>query len=81
MPSAAPVTVQRRASATGVIMVAGQKIALGRIHARQIVSVHVTAGTMTIEIGAGGIQTVPAHHQQARPQPQSQRSRKAANVS
>ena len=34
-PSAEPVTVQRRASNTGVIMVAGQKIALGRIHAGQ----------------------------------------------
>ena len=32
-PSAEPVRVQRRASNTGVIMVAGQKIALGRIHA------------------------------------------------
>ena len=34
-PSAEPVTVQRVASNTGVIMVAGQKIALGRIHARR----------------------------------------------
>ena len=34
-PSAEPVTAQRVASNTGVIMVAGQKIALGRIHARQ----------------------------------------------
>jgi hypothetical protein len=32
-PSTEPVTVQRRASNTGVIMVVGQKIALGRIHA------------------------------------------------
>jgi hypothetical protein len=32
-PSAEPVTVQRRASNTGVIMVAWQKIALGRIRA------------------------------------------------
>ena len=29
-PSTEPVTVQRRASNTGVIMVAGQKVALGR---------------------------------------------------
>ena len=40
-PSTEPVTAQRVASNTGVIMVAGQKIALGRIHARQIVTVHV----------------------------------------
>jgi hypothetical protein len=50
-PSAEPVTVQRVASNTGVIMVAGQKIALGRIHARQIVTVHVAADTMTIDLG------------------------------
>ena len=31
-PSAEPVRVQRRASNTGVIMVVGQKIALGRMH-------------------------------------------------
>ena len=31
--------MQRRASNSGVIMVAGQKIALGRIHARKMVSV------------------------------------------
>jgi hypothetical protein len=34
-PSTAPVTAQRVASNTGVIMIAGQKIALGRIHARR----------------------------------------------
>ena len=36
-PSTGPVTARRRASNTDVIMVAGQKIALGRIHARQVV--------------------------------------------
>jgi hypothetical protein len=45
-PSAEPVTVQRRASSTGVIMVAGEKIALGRIHAGQVVTVHVAASTI-----------------------------------
>jgi hypothetical protein len=34
-PSVEPVRVQRRASNTGVIMVAGQKIALGRVHAER----------------------------------------------
>jgi len=38
-PSAEPVTVQRRAGNTGVIMVAGRKIALGRIYCAQIVTV------------------------------------------
>jgi transposase InsO family protein len=50
-PSAEPVTVQRRASNTGVIMVAGQKVALGRIHAGQVVTVHVAAETITIDFG------------------------------
>jgi transposase InsO family protein len=50
-PSTEPITVQRVASNTGVIMVAGQKIALGRIHARQIVTVHVAADVITIDLG------------------------------
>jgi transposase InsO family protein len=50
-PATEPVTVQRRASNTGVIMVAGQKIALGRIHARQIVTFHVAAEVITIDLG------------------------------
>ena len=50
-PSTEPITVQRVASNTGVIMVAGQKIALGRIHARQIVTAHVAAEVITIDLG------------------------------
>jgi transposase InsO family protein len=50
-PSTEPVTVQRRASNTGVIMVVGQKIALGRIHARQVVTVHVAEHTIAVELG------------------------------
>ena len=48
-PSLEPVRVQRRASNTGVIMVAGQKVALGRIHAHTVVTVHVAETTLTIE--------------------------------
>jgi hypothetical protein len=40
-PPCEPVTVQWVASNTGVIMGAGQKVAPGRIHVRQIVTVHV----------------------------------------
>jgi transposase InsO family protein len=36
-----PVTVQRRVSATGVVMVTGQVIALGRVHAGKTVTIHV----------------------------------------
>jgi len=50
-PSSEPVTFQRRASNTGVIMVVGQKSALGCIHAGQIVTVHVAQHTVTIDLG------------------------------
>jgi hypothetical protein len=49
--------VQRRASNTGVIMVVGQKIAIGGIHARQVVTVHVAEHTITVELGGGDIRT------------------------
>jgi len=32
-------------------MVTGQKVALGRTHARQVVTVHVAERTLTIELG------------------------------
>ncbi len=57
-PSTEPVTAQRRASNTGVIMVAGQKIALGRIHAGQVVTVHVAADTITIDLDDQDSRTV-----------------------
>jgi transposase InsO family protein len=56
-PSTEPVTVQRRASATGVILVARQKIALGRAQAGRTITVHVAEHTLTIET-EGGPRTV-----------------------
>jgi hypothetical protein len=50
-PSLEPVRVQRRASNTGVIMVAGQKVALGHVHAHTTVTVYVAETTLTIEAG------------------------------
>jgi hypothetical protein len=50
-PRSEPVTVQRRVSATGVIVVCRQRVALGRIHAGRIVSVHVSEHTLAIELG------------------------------
>ena len=44
-PPSEPVRVPRRASATGVIVVCGQKIALGRAHAAQTVSIAVSDTT------------------------------------
>jgi Integrase core domain len=63
-PSTERVTAQRRASNTGVIMVAGQKIALGRIHAGHVVTVHVAAETVTIDLGedAAGSRLEWPHH-------------------
>ena len=81
VPATSPVTVQRRASNSGVIMVVGQKIALGRIHARKMVSARVTAGTITIEIGADDIRTIRRTTSQPVRNLRAQRSRKAANVS
>jgi hypothetical protein len=57
-PSTEPVTAQRRASNTGIIMTAGQKIALGRIHARQVLTVHVAADTITIDPGGDDVRTI-----------------------
>jgi transposase InsO family protein len=48
-PSSEPVTVQRRASTEGVIMVAGQKVAIGRAHAHHTVTVHVAENTLAVE--------------------------------
>ena len=56
-PSTSPVTVQRRASNSGTIMVTGQVLALGRTHAHTIVTVHVAEHTITIDLAAGDHRT------------------------
>jgi len=56
-PAIEPVRVQRRASNSGVIMVVGQKVALGRAHAYQTVTVYVADTTLTIDYD-GGVRTV-----------------------
>ena len=43
-------TVQRRISATGVITVCRQPVALGRVHAGRTVTVHVAEHTLAIEL-------------------------------
>jgi hypothetical protein len=50
-PSVEPITVQRVASNSGVIMVAGQKVALGRLHARAIVTDHLQRGGPVLQDG------------------------------
>ena len=80
-PSAEPVTAQRVASNTGVIMIAGQKIALGRIHARQIVTVYVAADTITIDLASDDIRVVRRTTTQPVRSIKAQQPRKAAHVS
>jgi transposase InsO family protein len=71
-PSVEPVTAQRRASNSGVITVAGQKLALGRHHAHTVVTVHVAEHTITVELDNGARRTfhrtttqpVPSHKAQ-----------------
>ena len=57
-PVTEPITVQRRASNTGVIMIAGQMIALGRTHAHRIVTAHVADTTITIDLDDGDQRTI-----------------------
>jgi hypothetical protein len=80
-PPAEPVTAQRRAGNTGVIMVAGQKIALGRSCAGQVVTVHVAAETITIDLGGEDTRTVRRTTSQAVRSIKAHRPRKAAHVS
>ena len=57
-PSTEPVTVQRRASNSGGIMVAKQKVWLGRQWAGTTVTVHVCETTLAIELPDGDTRVV-----------------------
>ena len=57
-PSTEPIRVQRRASNTGVIMVCGQKVALGRVYQHQTVTIHVSETTLAIELDEGETRVV-----------------------
>jgi hypothetical protein len=52
-PRTDPVRVQRLASNSGIVMVVGQKVALGRIHARKTVTIEVSADMLHIECDDG----------------------------
>jgi hypothetical protein len=62
-------------------MVAGQKIALGWIHARQIITVHVAAEVMTIDLGGDDTRTVRRTTTRPVRSVKAQQHRKAAHVS
>lgn len=57
-PSTEPITVQRRASNTGVVMVCGQKVALGRVHRHQTLTIAVSDTTLAIELDDGETRVV-----------------------
>lgn len=57
-PSVEPVRIQRRASTAGVIMVCGQKVALGPVHRHQPLTVHVSKTTLAIELDDGETRVV-----------------------
>jgi len=61
-------------------MIAGQKIALGRIHAARIVTVHVTAEVITIDLGGDDTRTVRRTTTQPVRSIKAQQHRKAAHV-
>jgi hypothetical protein len=80
-PAAEPVRVQRRASNTGVIMVVGQKIALGRIHQHQTVTVLVSDTTLAVEFGDGDTRVIRRTTTQPVRSIKGQRPRTATSVS
>jgi hypothetical protein len=47
-PGVEPITVPHRTSTNSVIMVTGQKLALGRAHAHTVLTVHVAEHTITV---------------------------------
>jgi len=57
-PRTEPIRVQRRASNTGIVMVVGQKIALGRAHKHQTVTIWVSETTLAIELDDGETRVV-----------------------
>jgi hypothetical protein len=58
-PPSGPVTVQRRVSSRGGIMVATQKIQVGLIHAGKVVTVTAEDHAFRLAIGEGAIDVVP----------------------
>jgi hypothetical protein len=62
-------------------MVTGQKIALGRIHAGQVVTVHVSGEVITIDLAGEDTRTVRRTTIQPVRSIKAHRPRKAAHVS
>ena len=75
--AAEPIRVQRIVWDTGVIMVAGQKIALGRIYRHQVVTVYVCETSLTVEFPDGDTRTIARTTDQAVRSIKAQRPRTA----
>ena len=73
--------MQRRASTTGVITVAGQKVALGRTHQHQTVTVLVSETTLAIELADGDTKIISRTTTQPVRSIKGQRPRTATNIS
>ena len=57
-PSPEPIRAQRRVASNGVLMVAGQKLTVGRQHKYQTLTIHVSDTTLTIEVPDGETRVV-----------------------
>jgi transposase InsO family protein len=80
-PSVEPIRVQRRASSSGIIMVAGQKVALGRTHQHQTVTVLVSQTTLAVEFDDGDTKIISRTTTQPVRSIKGQRPRTATPVS
>jgi len=78
-PRTEPIRIQRLASNSGGISVCGQKIALGRIHARKTVTVHVCHDMLTIDLD-DGTRTVRRTTTQPVTQIKAHRPRKVTHI-
>ena len=76
-----PVPRRSVASNTGVIMVVGQKVALGRIHQHQTGAVLVSDATLTVEFGDGDTRVIRRTTTQPVRSIKGQRSRTATSFS
>jgi hypothetical protein len=72
---------QRRVASTGVFLVAGQRVSLGRAHAHQTVTVHASETTLMIEFDDGETRLVRRTTTQPVRSIKGQRPRTTTNAS
>jgi transposase InsO family protein len=57
-PPSGPVRIQRRASATGTVIVAGQRVCLGRRQAHQTMTIDATDTDLVVHLEDGSVQVI-----------------------